>query len=341
MLPELLVHREALTQVVAGELPRFQIPWRHQTHSNGPMACIAMRFLPRRDQAGQIIGLLHVAYDATGTGALEQEVIQQRNDLLLARDQLAQQNARLMTENAEFQRLDALKSSFVSIAAHELRTPLTSIMGYLELLSGEEAGPLNEQQTEFLKTIEGAAQRLVHITNDLLDVTRLEAGRLNLVLQPVDLAALVKTTIAEQATGLEAKSQQVSLQAPASLPPALCDTNRAGQIIGNLINNAGKFSPSGATILVRLAESPDPGYLQVSVTDQGKGIPPESQTMLFKPFGRVGGVGPNGADGVGLGLYIARSLVELHGGRMWLESLPAEGTTFYVSLPIADQAPAK
>jgi signal transduction histidine kinase len=336
-VPELLGHEETLVQIVTGKLSRFQAPWIHRALSNGEIVYLAMLFLPYRDQAGRIVGLLHIVQDVTEVGALEQEVTRQRDELLLAGDQLAQQNARLEASNAEFQRLDELKSSFVSIAAHELRTPLTAIMGYLELLSDGDAESLNDLQTNYLKTIEGAAQRLLRITNDLLDVTRLEAGRLDLMLQPIDLSALVASAIAEQASQLEAKSQHLSLQAPAYLPPALCDVMRARQIIGNLINNAKKFSPPDTTIRVCLSEAAEPGYLQVSVTDQGIGIPPENRARIFKPFGRIGGAATNGTDGVGLGLFIARSLVDLHGGRIWFESLPNEGTTFHVSFPIADQ----
>ena len=179
----------------------------------------------------------------------------------------------------------------------------------------------------------------MRITNNLLDVTRLEAGRLELLLQPTDLAALVTAVATEQASLLEAKSQHLSLQAPADLPPALCDAVRAGQIIGNLVNNAGKFAPPDSTIDVRLSVATEPGYLQVSVTDQGVGISPENHAMLFKPFGRISGAGAAGTDGAGLGLFIARSLVDLHGGRLWYESLPGEGATFHVTFPTADQTP--
>jgi len=339
IVPELVDYEETLAQIVTGELPRFQVSWINRELSTGQIVYLTMLFLPYRDQTGRIVGLLHIVQDVTEIGYLEQAVTQHRNELLLARDQLALQNTQLVASNAELKRLDELKSSFVSIAAHELRTPLTSVMGYLELLTGGDAGPLNDQQSDYLITIEGAAQRLLRITNDLLDVTRLEAGRLDLVLQPVDLSALVASVAAEQAARLNAKSQHLSLQAPAHLPPALCDVVRAGQIIGNLISNARKFSPPDTTIVVRLSEAAEPGYLLISVTDRGIGIPPENHAMLFKPFGRIGGAGEAGANGVGLGLFIARSLVDLHGGRIWFESLPHGGTTFYVSLPIADRAP--
>jgi signal transduction histidine kinase len=341
IVPELVGYEETLIQIVAGELPRFQVPWINRELPDGQAVCLTMLFLPRRDQTGSIVGLLHIVQDVTEIAHLEQAVTQQRNELLLARDQLTQQNARLDASNAELQRLDETKSSFVAIAAHELRTPLTAIMGYLELLSGRDAGTLNDAQLDYLRTAEAAAHRLLRITNNLLDVTRLEAGRLELLLQPTDLAALVAAVATEQAGLLEAKTQRLSLQAPADLPPALCDAVRAGQIIGNLINNAGKFAPPDSTIDVRLSVATEPGYLQVSVTDQGVGISSENHAMLFKPFGRISGVGAVGTDGAGLGLFIARSLVDLHGGRIWYESLPGEGATFYVNFPTADQAPSE
>ena len=339
IVPELMVYEETLIQIVTGKLAHFQISRINRARSNNQIVYLAMLFLPYRDQAGRIVGLLHVVQDVTEVGSLEQEVTRRRDELLLACDQLAQQNARLAASKAESQRLGGLKPSFVSIAAHELRTPLTSVMGYLELLSGGDAGPLNDQQTDYLKTIEDAARRLLRITNDLLDAARLEAGRLDLRLQPTDLSALVASVAVQQASQLEARSQHLSLQAPAHLPHALCDVMRAGQIIGNLINHARKFSPPNTTIGVRLSEAAEPGYLQISVTDRGTGIPSENQAALFKPFGRVENATANGVDGVGLGLFIARSLVDLHGGRIWFESLPDQGTTFHAIFPIADQAP--
>ena len=338
IVPELVGYEETLIQIVAGELPRFRVPWINRELPDGQAVYLTMLFLPHRDQTGSIVGLLHIVQDVTEIAHLEQAVTQQRNELLLARDRLTQQNARLEASNAELQRLDETKSSFVAIAAHELRTPLTAIMGYLELLSGGDAGSLNDAQIDYLRTAEAAAHRLLRITNNLLDVTRLEAGRLELLLQPTDLAALVTVVATEQASLLEAKSQRLSLQAPADLPPALCDAVRAGQIIGNLINNAGKFAPPDSMIDIRLSLATEPGYVQVSVTDHGMGISPENQAKLFKPFGRIGGAA--GTDGAGLGLFIARSLVDLHGGRIWYESLPGQGATFHVSFSTADQTPS-
>ena len=173
IVPELVGYEEILIQIVAGELPRFQVPWINRDLPNDQAVYLTMLFLPHRDQTGSIIGLLHIVQDVTEIAHLEQAVTQQRNELLLVRDQLTQQNARLEASNAELQRLDETKSSFVAIAAHELRTPLTAIVGYLELLTAGDAGGLNDAEMDHLRTAEAAAHRLLRITNNLLDVTRL------------------------------------------------------------------------------------------------------------------------------------------------------------------------
>ena len=338
-VPELIGYEEALSQIVNGQQPCLQMPWINRVLPNGQPVYLAMTFLPYRDRAESIVGLLYLVRDVTEVGALEHEVAQRRNELLLARDQLTEQNVHLAASDAELKRLNGTKSSFVAIAAHELRTPLTSIMGYTELLLGGDAGPLSHQQADYLSIIQDGAQRLLCITNNLLDVTRLEAGRLDLVLQPTDFHALVESVLAEQGALLTAKSQHLTLQAPAHLPPILCDPARAAQIIGNLIDNAGKFSAPGGAVAVRLCEAAEPGFVQISVTDHGVGILPEEQAAIFKPFGRIGSAGAGDTNGAGLGLFIARSLIDLHGGRIWFDSTPGEVTTFHVLFPIADQTP--
>lgn len=276
--------------------------------------------------------------DVTETGCLKQELEQQRNALCLAHDLLAQQNLQLAAANTELQRLDEVKSAFVSIAAHELRSPLTSILGYLELLLGGDAGDLNLQQKDYLRVIEYSAQRLVQTSNDLLDVTRIEAGRLEMVLQPTDLVAVAELAVRQLLPQLKAKSQQLTLHAPARLPLALCDADRARQIIGILLGNANQYSPPGTAIVLSLCEADAAGFLQITVSDQGIGIAPEERASLFRPFFRASSATQPGASGsgAGLGLYIARSLVDLHGGRIWFDSVPGKGTTFYVTLPSAD-----
>jgi signal transduction histidine kinase len=337
VVPELEGNEAPLVQVLAGELPRFQLAWVNRVLPDGETAYLTLVHLPHRDASGQIVGLILLVDDVTEAGTLGQQLTQERNELRLAKEILAEQYRQLATANSELQRLDEVKSAFVSIAAHELRTPLTSVLGYLELLLGGDAGVLTGQQIEYLRIMELSAQRLLRITNDLLDVTRIEAGHMDLVLRPTDLVALVRSVVAECAPQLEVKTQRLELHAPAQLPQALCDAGRTAQIVSNLLSNASKYSPPRSAIALSLAQTADAGFLLISVADQGNGITSQDQIGIFRPFFRASHATSSGINGAGLGLYIARSLVELHGGRIWYDSTPGQGTTFFVTLPVADR----
>lgn len=335
--PELIGCEEALADVLAGKLPRFELAWVNRETAAGQTIYLTLVELPHRDPEGRIIGLIHLVEDVTEVGVLHQWLAQQRNELRLLRDQLARQNLELAAANAELQRLDELKSMFVSIAAHELRTPLTLIRGYGEMLLDGDLGPLADTQRDCLEIIERSASRLLTITSELLDVTRIETGRIELVLKPVDLPTLVRAMTAEFGPELEARSQRLTLRIPSSLPPALGDETRAAQIIGNLLSNASKFTPQGGLITVDVALAEESGFLQVSVTDNGVGISAGDQAKLFNRFFRAASPPSTEAKGAGLGLYITRALVELHGGRIWFESELGRGSTFHVTFPAADR----
>ena len=267
----------------------------------------------------------------------QHQLAQDRNEQRLLREQLARQNLEVAATNAELRRLDSLKSQFVSIAAHELRTPLSSIHGYVEMLLDGDLGQLTEQQRESLEIVERSAGRLMGITRNLLDLTRIEAGKILLVLRPVDLGALVRAVVEEYEPELAERDHRVRVGQPSGLPRALCDEARAAQIVGNLLSNAAKYTLPGGAIHVRLDRDEQEGFLRVSVADEGPGISLEDQQRLFTRFFRGESSRQSGAPGAGLGLHITRSLVELHGGRIGLESQPGAGSTFTVTFPIADQ----
>jgi PAS domain S-box-containing protein len=336
LLPELIGSEGVLADILAGSLPRFQLPWVNRETAEGEAVYLTMVDLPYKDRSGQITGLIHVVHNVTEMGRLEQQVTQHRNELRLLRDQLAKQNLKLAATNAELRHLDQIKSEFVSVAAHELRTPLSSIMGYIEILLDEDFDPLTDQQRDFLQVVERGAHRLLSITNNLLDVTRIETGRIELWLEPTDLPALIESVASEFSLQLEAKAQRLTLRAVPGLPPALCDQVRAAQIIGNLLSNANKYTPEGGLIVVSVTQAEEQGFLQISVADDGVGISPEDQERLFDRFFRAESARLTRATGAGLGLHITHSLVEQHGGRIWFESELDQGSTFYVTFPMAD-----
>jgi len=319
-------------------IPRFELAWINRETAEGETLYVNLVVLPHRDEAGQITGLVHVVQDVTEMGLIDQQLAQSRNELRLLRERWARQNRQLAALNAELRRLDKIRSRFLWMAAHELRSPLASVFGYVEMLVDGDYGPLTPQQRTRLEIVQGCARRLLATTESLLDVTRIDAGRIELVLQPRDLGALVEAVVAEFEPQLEAKAQHLTLHAPPDLPPAFCDEARAEQIVGNLLSNASKYTAAGGRITITLGRAAEEGFVQISVADTGVGIPPEDREKMFTRFFRGESGRRTGASGTGLGLNIARSLVELHGGRIWFESQPGEGSTFHVTFPVAPAA---
>jgi signal transduction histidine kinase len=336
LVPELVGSKAALVDVVAGRVSHFELPWVNRDSAEGRTVYVMMTALPYRDGSGEIVGLLHLVEDVTETGALKQQLTQQRNELRLLQGQLTRQNLELAAANAELRRLDEIKTTFVSVATHALRTPLAAIRGYVEVILDEDLGALQREQREYLQVVQKSAQRLLHITNNLVDVTRIETGRIELSLRPGDPVALVEAVVEAHRPELEAKAQHLDLQMPADVPRIWCDEARTAQILGNLLSNAIQYTAGGGSVAIRLALATEPGFVQISVADNGVGIPAEEQSQLFQLFFRAKSASQTRARGAGLGLYITRSLVELHGGQIWFESTPGHGSTFHVTFPVAD-----
>ena len=219
--------------------------------------------------------------------------------------------------------LERMQREFIAMVTHELRNPVTSIMGFAELM---QRRGLIEQAVD---TIAAEARRLDRLIGDLLDVTRLEVGRLELRRTSVDLVELAQAT-AEQAQALT-ELHAVRVEVAGEPRPGWWDRDRLGQVLRNLLSNAVKYSPEGGEIRIRV-EHLD-GEARVSVVDAGVGIAPEALPRLFDRFYRTDQALASGVEGLGLGLYITRSLVEAHGGRLWAESALGAGSTFTISLP--------
>ena len=226
---------------------------------------------------------------------------------------------------SERARLERMKSDFVATASHELRSPLTSIKGFVELLGRSDA--LGEREREFVDVILLSTDRLVDLVNDLLDVARLEAGKMEVHPRLFDLAELVREAAALIAPRVAEKGQQLELELPPGLPRALADPGRVRQIVTNLLSNAHLYTESGGRITVR-TEARD-AWLRLSVSDTGRGMSQDDVDRAFDRFVRR----DDTSAGTGLGLSIVRSLVDLQGGRIHVDSTPGEGSTFTVELP--------
>ncbi len=231
---------------------------------------------------------------------------------------------------------EQLKDEFLSIAAHELRTPLAVLKGFAQTLLVQTArgkGPqLVDWQMEALQSIDQATARLVELTEDLLDVTRLQAGRLTLHLEPTDLVALTRRVV----TRLQMTTEHhiLSIITPLEHLVAQVDPRRMEQVLSNLIGNAIKYSPEGGSIDVTIGEDDQAHAALLCVSDHGIGIPAQQHLLVFGRFARADNARAYGIGGTGLGLYLCRELVERHGGRIWFESVEGQGSTFFVALPL-------
>lgn len=235
----------------------------------------------------------------------------------------------LLQQNDRLRELDRLKDEFVALVSHELRTPLTSITGYLELVQEDES--LTDESRRFLDVVDRNSKRLLGLVGDLLFVAQIESGRLTLELGEANLQTIAEESV--QALRPAAESGSIDLRFDSAPVPALQgDPARLGQLLDNLVSNAVKFTPPGGRVVVALGATEDDVVLAVS--DTGMGVPAAEQRRLFDRFFRASSAQERAIEGTGLGLTIARAIVDAHGGAITFTSVEGEGTTFRVHLPL-------
>jgi PAS domain S-box-containing protein len=231
--------------------------------------------------------------------------------------------------------VNRMKSELISTVSHQLRTPMTSIKGYTDLLYLETVGEINEAQRRFLGIIKSNADRLALLAKDLLDISRIETGRIRLNLEFIHISTIGEEIAASLQGQIEEKSLSLKLDIPESLPPIYGDRDRVTQILTNLIDNARHYTPAGGQITVSAQVRGN--FLQLSVADTGIGIAPEDQEKIFDRFYRADHPLVQETAGTGLGLAIVKSFVEMHGGEIWVESESGQGSTFTFTLPLAER----
>jgi PAS domain S-box-containing protein len=236
-----------------------------------------------------------------------------------------------MQDISYLKRLDQMKNDFVHTVSHDLRSPLTAVLGYAELV--ERVGPLNEQQTEFVHRIQGSVQNITALVNDLLDLGRLEAG-FDTRRETVQIESILEYSLGLLDSLVKKKNIRLVKKIAKEIPPLRANPIRIRQMIDNLIGNAIKYTPDEGEIDVSLRAEDHQIILQVS--DNGPGIPLDEQTRIFEKFYRASNVSET-SRGTGLGLAIVKSVVETHHGRVWVESKPDQGASFFVVLPAFEQ----
>jgi len=267
---------------------------------------------------------LQTRYEETPVAYYE-ELSRLNNDLVNMQRELAK-------KNRELDELNKIKNQFLGIAAHDLRNPLGVIIGYSDYILEENDGNFSEEHVMMLNAILTSSEFMLRLINNLLDVSAIESGNMELELSKTDLISLIKKNVALNNVIAQKKNIQIQFNDPVQISEILLDIGKIEQVLNNLISNAVKYSFPNTTVQVKISQNDS--EVIVSVTDQGQGIPESELGKLFKPFEKTSVQSTAGEKSTGLGLSIVKNLVLGHKGRIWVESKVGEGSTFCFSLPL-------
>jgi signal transduction histidine kinase len=276
--------------------------------------------------------IIHRVEDVTEFVRMREQGTEQRSRADRMEAEVYQRAAEVQQKNKELEKVSQAKDRFMSHMSHELRTPLHTIIGFSEVLEEQLEGPLNEKQQRFVKHIHSDAMHLLELINDVLDLSKIEAGRLQLRKAPLSLDVAITEALSAIRSRCDPKSLAVRKEGTPALTVA-ADRVRLKQILYNLLSNAVKFTPEGGWVCVGVVRRD--GFAEISVRDSGIGIKPEDRPHVFDSFYQGGEASVGVSEGTGLGLAVTRALVEQHGGRIWFDSEPGKGTCFTFSLPLA------
>jgi len=284
--------------------------------------------------------LLSVERDITERKQMEQE-LQEKNEQLDAQneelqsqaEELLSQRQELIEKAREVERANQLKSEFLANMSHELRTPLNVIIGFSELMADEVPGKINEEQRECLSDILTSSRHLLNLINGVLDLSKIESGKVEFNLENVDLNKVIESFTRTVMPILKPRKQKLDVEIEDRLPLVYADEGKLSQVLLNLVDNASKFSPNGSRLKVRAAT--ECNLCQVSVIDNGTGIKKEDQERIFEPFSRLDNPLTKERGGTGLGLALVKQIVERYGGQIWIESECGKGSQFTFTLPLA------
>ncbi len=343
---------EILRRIGQGEL--IQHHETERVRKDGTRVAVSVTLSPVRDGAGTVTGASSIARDISAQRRFQQQqdearaVLEQSNielglrekvmrslleDLQTAKKRIESQSQAVQVANTKLKELGILKDEFVAKVSHELRTPLTSVKEGLSLIADGALGATTSDQQDFLKTMDADIDRLTELINNMLDLSKIEAGRMRLARGCVSVRQLLETMIRSYQPITGGRSVRIEDD---GAPAVFADTNRMLQVFANLFSNAIKFTPDDGTITWRVSRHN--GMVSVAVKDSGAGIAPQDLPKLFQKFSQIGTPGAGHPRGTGLGLVVCKELTELHGGQVEVASDLGRGTTFTVHLPVYTEA---
>ena len=296
--------------------------------ADGTEFAVDINLSPFKGETGP--GVICVIRDVTERKAVEEQIKMLNQSLEQRTRDLAVTNTELEIRNREVEKANRLKSNFLATMSHELRTPLNSIIGFSDLLAEQTAGPLTQKQERFVGHVKESSRHLLALINDILDLSKIEAGRLELKYESFPMRVAADEVLSTVRPLAAAKRIELGTELSANL--TLCaDRVRLKQVLYNLLSNAIKFTPQEGR--VRLVARSEASLVTVSVIDTGIGIPREEQESIFEPFYQLPASAQGVREGTGLGLSITKLLVEQHGGRIWMESELNKGSRFNFTIP--------
>lgn len=263
----------------------------------------------------------------------DREVDELRNSFISLNSELNNLTRELQKKNSQLKKLNEQKNEFIGMAAHDLRNPISIIMGYSEFILEEAGDRLTAHNRKFMHIILNSSEYMLNMLNDLLDIARIESGKLNLNLQDIDPGKLISKNVSLNRVIAGKKDIKINIEIFENLPLIKADPDKMEQVMNNLVSNAIKYSTPGTTITISAFGSNQ--GITVAVKDQGLGIAENEIDKLFKPFSKLSGKSTGGEKSTGLGLSITKKIIMGHGGKIWVESQLGRGSTFCFSLPKA------
>ncbi len=308
-------------------------------YEDGKGRYVSANYIPHIGGNGEVKGFYVLSSDITERRQMELELHEkneqldaQNEELQSQSEELVAQQQVLMEKSRELEEASQAKSEFLAHMSHELRTPLNVIIGFSELMIDGVPGKVNEEQRQCLNDILGGGQHLLNLINDILDLSKIESGKLELKLRNITLTSVIESFKSEIVAMIEPRKQSLEVSVEEGLPLVLADKAKVRQVFINLLNNGAKFTHDGGKLRVEAVR--ESSWCQVSVIDNGIGIKKEDQEKIFESFCQVDKSLAKGVGGTGLGLAIARQIVEKHGGRIWVESEYGKGSRFIFTLPL-------